>query len=39
VPGRQIKLQPDSVMAHVCLHVTLTGLYTILGIGLVIVFM
>jgi hypothetical protein len=37
--GRQIKLQRESVMAEVCLHVSLTGLYTLVGIGLVIVFM
>jgi hypothetical protein len=39
VPGRQIKLQPESVIANVCLGVTVAGLYTLVGMGLVIVFM
>jgi hypothetical protein len=39
VPGRQIKLQPESVMADVCLGVTATGVYTLVAMGLIIVFM
>jgi hypothetical protein len=39
VPGRQIKLQPESVMANVRLGVTVAGLYTLVGMGLIIVFM
>jgi len=39
MPGRQIKLQPDSVMADVLLGVTVAGLYTLVGMGLVIAFM
>ena len=36
----QIKLQhPESVMADVCLGVTVAGLYTLVGMGLTIVFM
>jgi hypothetical protein len=38
LPGR-IKLQPESVMADVCLGVTVTGLYTLVAMGLIIVFM
>jgi hypothetical protein len=39
MPGREIKLQPESVMADVRLGVTIAGLYTLVGMGLVIVFM
>jgi hypothetical protein len=39
VPGRKIKLQPESVMADVYLGVTVAGLYTLVGMGLIIVFM
>jgi hypothetical protein len=39
MPGRQIKLQPESVMADVCLGVTVAGLYTLVGMGLTIAFM
>jgi hypothetical protein len=39
VPDRQIKLQPESVMADVYLGVTVTGLYTLVGMGLIIAFM
>jgi hypothetical protein len=39
VHGKQIKLQPESIMADVCLGVTVTGLYTLVGMGLAIVFM
>jgi hypothetical protein len=36
----QIKLQPpESIMADVCLGVTVAGLYTLVGMGLTIVFM
>jgi hypothetical protein len=39
VPGREIKLQPESIMADVRLGVTVAGLYTLVGMGLIIVFM
>ena len=39
VPGRKIKLQPESVMADVYLGLTVAGLYTVVGMGLIIVFM
>jgi hypothetical protein len=39
MPGRQIKPQPESVMADVCLGVTVTGIYTLVGMGLIIAFM
>jgi branched-subunit amino acid ABC-type transport system permease component len=39
VPGRQIKLQPESVMADLFLGLTVAGLYTLVGMGLTIVFM
>ena len=39
MPGRQIKLQPESVMADVRLGVTVAGLYTLVGMGLIIAFM
>jgi hypothetical protein len=35
---QQIKPQPESVMADVCLGVTVAGLYTLVGMGLIIVF-
>ena len=34
-----IKLPPDGVIADVCLGVTVTSLYTLVGLGVVIVFM
>jgi hypothetical protein len=37
--GKQIKFQSDSVMADVHLGVTVAGLYTLVGMGLIIVFM
>ena len=37
--GKQIKFQSDSVMADVYLGVTVAGLYTLVGMGLIIVFM
>jgi hypothetical protein len=40
VTDRQIKFQPpESVMADVYLGVTVTGLYTLVGMGLIIAFM
>jgi len=39
MPDREIKLQPESVMADVCLGVTVAGLYTLVGMGLILVFM
>jgi hypothetical protein len=39
VRGKQIKFQFESVMADVCLGVTVAGLYTLVGMGLTIVFM
>ena len=39
VHGRQIKLQPESLMADVFLGLTVTGLYTLVGMGLIIAFM
>jgi len=39
VPNSQPNLQSESVMADVCLGVTVAGLYTLVGMGLVIVFM
>ena len=39
VDGKQIKFQSESVMADVCLGVTIAGLYTLVGMGLTIVFM
>jgi hypothetical protein len=39
VDSKQIKFQSESVMADVCLGVTVAGLYTLVGMGLTIVFM
>jgi hypothetical protein len=39
VPGRQIKLPPEGVMADVCLGLTVTGVYTLVAMALIIVFM
>jgi hypothetical protein len=39
VSSKQINLQSESVMADVCLGITVAGLYTLVGMGLVIVFM
>ena len=36
---RQIKLEPERVMADVCLGVTVAGLYALVGMGLTIAFM
>jgi hypothetical protein len=37
--SKQINLESQGVMADVCLGVAVTGLYTLVGMGLVIVFM
>jgi hypothetical protein len=39
MPARPIKLSSEGVMADVHLGVTVTGLYTLVGLGVVIVFM
>lgn len=39
MPASPIKLPSDGVMADVCLGVTVTSLYTLVGMGLVIAFM
>jgi hypothetical protein len=39
VDSKQIKFQSQSVMADVCLGVTVAGLYALVGMGLTIVFM
>ena len=39
MPGREIKLQPESIMVDVRLGVTVAGLYTLVGMGLIIAFM
>jgi hypothetical protein len=39
VHRKQIKFQSENVMADVCLGVTVAGLYTLVGMGLIIVFM
>jgi hypothetical protein len=39
VPNSQSNLQSESVMADVYLGVTVAGLYTLVGMGLVLVFM
>jgi hypothetical protein len=38
VSSKQI-IESESVMADVCLGVAVTGLYTLVGMGLIIVFM
>jgi hypothetical protein len=35
----QIKLPPERVIADVCLGLTVAGLYTLVGMGLIIAFM
>jgi hypothetical protein len=37
--ARSIKLPPDGVMAEIYLGLTVTGLYTLVGLGLVFAFM
>jgi hypothetical protein len=39
VHNRQINPQPEGVMADIYLGVTVTGLYTLVGMGLIIAFM
>lgn len=39
MPARDIKFPSDGVMAEVCLGVTVTSLYTLVGLGLVLAFM
>jgi hypothetical protein len=39
VRRKQINFQSESVMADVCLGVNVAGLYTLVGMGLIIVFM
>jgi hypothetical protein len=36
---RPLKLPSDDVMADVCLGITVTGLYTLVGLGVAIAFM
>ena len=38
VPVKQIKLPSDSVRADLCLGLTVTGLYTLITMGLIILF-
>ncbi len=37
--SKQIHLESESVMSDVCLGVAITGIYTLVGMGLVLVFM
>jgi hypothetical protein len=39
MPDRQTKIQSESVMADVYLGITVAGLYTVVGMGLIIAFM
>ena len=39
MPGKQLHFPSEGVMADVCLGVTVTSLYTLVGMGLIIVFM
>ena len=39
MPVKQIKLPSDSVKTDVCLGLTVTGLYTLTTMGLIIAFM
>jgi hypothetical protein len=39
VPVKQIKLPSESVRADLCLGLTVTGLYTLITMGLIILFM
>ena len=36
MPVKQIKLSPDSVRADLCLGLAVTGLYTLITMGLII---
>ena len=39
MPDRQTKIQSESVIADVYLDITVAGLYTVVGMGLIIAFM
>ena len=39
MPDRQTKIQSESVMADVYLGIAVAGLYTLVGMGLIIVFL
>jgi hypothetical protein len=39
VRSKQINAESESVIADVCLGVAVTGIYTLVGMGLIIVFM
>jgi hypothetical protein len=39
MPDRQTKIRSESVMADVYLGITVAGLYTVVGMGLIIAFM
>jgi hypothetical protein len=39
MPTIQIRLPSESVMADICLCVRVTGVYTLVGLGLIIAFM
>ena len=39
VPARQSKAPSDGVMANVFLGITVTSLYTLVGLGIVVAFM
>jgi hypothetical protein len=39
VPARQIKITSDDVKADVCLCLTVTSRYTLVGLGMVVAFM
>ena len=39
MPAKQIKLPSDSVRAYLWLGLTVTGLYTLITMGLIIAFM
>jgi hypothetical protein len=39
MPDRQTEIQSESVMADVYLGITVVGLYTVVGMGLIIAFM
>jgi hypothetical protein len=37
--SKQIHFEPESIMSEVCLGVAITGLYTLVGMGLALAFM
>jgi len=39
MPARHSKLPSDGLMAEVCLGITVTGLYVLVGMGLMLAFM